>query len=265
MASEAVLANHYSWSQLNMFMRCPRQYYNKYVLNLPQWPVYDMVSGKACHAALEEHNKEVARGHVGLRVKQMLEVGIATIEQTPGIEDLDVPLPQAKDQFQRDVTEPLCEYLVACEVQQLDSERAENETDVERELVWEFEGHTFLGYADLVLPSRVVDYKLLGRAKSAQQIERDGQLTLYGMHLDRPAGFVQLIRGQDRAFYTPQVQTPAIREGVLASIRSTIKSIDICKQTGHWPMTDSTNWSCSVGRCQFWQRCFSSTAAFQKE
>lgn len=45
--------NVFSFSRLNMFENCPRRFYYKYVLQLPEAVTVPLLLGKACHKAIE--------------------------------------------------------------------------------------------------------------------------------------------------------------------------------------------------------------------
>lgn len=252
-----ILTPHLSWSQIRLFQSCPRAYYNKYVLGLPQRPVYALVSGKSLHRGLELHNRELARNRPGMKTKDIVDASVAAFDATEGLEELDVPKTEGRDRLVDDITDPVRSYLADVEPQALDYARPALETDVEREIWFEVAGAKFVGYVDVVLPKLVVDYKLLGRLKSAQDVERDGQLILYQRVLERPAAFVQLVRGRGKTTLTPQVVAPNVARGVMKGIEDAVRSIEICRQTGHWPMCSSTNWACAAGNCEFYRKCFS--------
>jgi len=125
---------------------------------------------------------------------------------------------------------------------------------VEKLVEAEVNGHKFVAYIDVQLPDRLVDYKLLGKRKSAAEVLRDPQLVLYKHLVGLPAGFVQLVRGREQADYAEAQPSPAIAAGVLSWITETAKQIEAAKVSGIWPRTAPTNWMCN--NCPFFGRCF---------
>lgn len=245
---------HYSWSQVNLFLRCPRRYFLQYIERLPMRPVYVLESGKAMHAGLEEHNLELARGKKGLTSKQAVDCAVATFQ---AVEELDMPRGKATDQLVKEIAPPVCHYLHFTEEEELGSEVPLSEEDVEREVWFEVAGQPFVGYVDLTLPSKILDYKLLKRRKSAADVERDGQGTLYRRALGKPFAFVQCLRGKEVAELTPQVQAEHVERGVYAAVEDAVRSIEAAKASGHFPRCDPTSWACSERWCPFYRKCFS--------
>lgn len=245
---------HYSWSQVSLWLRCPRRYYYQYIDRLPMRPVYALCSGKALHVGMEEHNRALVAGK-RLPAKDIVEAGVAHLELDEAITELERP--DWKDDFVREVTPPAGHYVAYTEAEQLGSEAPVELEDVEREIWFEVAGQPFLGYVDLVLPSRLLDYKFLGRRKSAQDVMFDGQLTLYRQVLGREAGFVQCIRKREVAEYTPQVQSEHVTRGVVAAVEDAVKSIEAAKVSGLFPRCDPKSWACSEAMCPFWRKCFS--------
>lgn len=257
MARNHIDKPHYSWSQVSLFMRCPRRYYYQYVERIPMRPIYVLESGKAMHAGLEEHNRELAHGR-GLTSDQAVDCAVARFESNEHLGELDVPRGEATDRLVKDIAPPVCHYLNFTEREELGSEVPISEDDVEREVWFDVAGASrpFVGYIDLALPSTILDYKLIGRRKSAQDVERDGQLTLYSTVLDRPAGFIQCLRGKEVAEYTPQRQEEHVRRGVLAAIEDNVKSLEAALASGHFPRCDPTSWGCSQKWCPFFRKCY---------
>ncbi|MFA4972355.1 MAG: PD-(D/E)XK nuclease family protein [bacterium] len=254
-----VLAPHLSWSQISLFMRCAKAYYEKYIMCAPQRPTYSLLSGKSVHKGLELHNRELARNRPGMKVKDIVDASVAAFDAAPDLAELDVPAAKGRDQLVEDITDPVRSYLADVEPKDLDYAKPAAEGDVEKEVWFEVAGQKFVGYVDVVLPGLVVDYKLLGRLKSAQDVEKDGQLVLYSRALQRPAAFVQLVRGRARTTLTKQTISPAVSRGVMKSIEDAVRSIEIAKQTGHWPQCDAKNWMCGPTTCEYFRKCYAGT------
>ena len=246
--------DHKSISQINEYSMCARHYYYHRVVGSYMPPYFKPTSGKLLHDGLEAHNKERVRGRKGLTTSQVLEVAVTGLEQMENVADLDLPLGKAKDQLVLDGTPPVGRYLGITE--RVFGEVPVSEDDVERFMEFEFDGHKFVGYADLVLPSRILDYKLVGRRKSAKEVLIDPQLHLYTHTLKKPASFVQLVRGKEVAEHTPQPEDERVASGVLGWIADTAKAIDTSKETGVWPRCSPGHWKCSKGYCPFYNRCW---------
>lgn len=247
---------HYSVSQLNEFARCPYQYYLHRIEGVPFQPKYDLESGKAVHAGLEEHNRERARGRKGLVQKQIVERAVTYIEELKdtGVE-LDVNWDDAKDRVAKETRPPVGRYLTKTQLDDLEDMCPTSEDQIERLIEFTLSGHTFVGYLDLVLPKSIVDYKLIGKRKSANEVRFDPQLHIYTHALQLPGGLVEMVRGKETAAWTPQPQEDAIRRGVLKWAEETVRAIERAKKTGDFPPTSPVNWWCGQ-RCAYSDRCF---------
>jgi len=242
--------DHFSISQVNEFARCARYYYYHRIRGMPLRPLYDLASGKALHAGLEEHNKERVK-HGGLRPRQILEVAVANLEAMPDVSELDVTLGEAKDQLAKDSLPPTATYVESTE---RDLPAPTSDEHVEKLIEAKVGDRPFVAYIDVQLPDRLIDYKLLGRRKSATEVLRDPQLVLYRHLVGLPAGFVQLVRGREQADYAEAQPSPAITAGVLNWIIDTVKQIEAAKVSGIWPRCSPVSWMCNS--CVFFNRCF---------
>lgn len=251
---DAIDKPHLSWSQVQMFMKCPRCWFHKYIEKIPMRPLYIMASGSAVHKGLELHNTELIKGGRGLSAKDMVEAAVTELEckvQNEG--ELDVPVDKAKDKLVADALPALSHYRAFTERDVIDCIEG-----VEQEVWFQVAGEDFLGYVDLVTSAGIIDYKLVGRMKAGADVKYDGQLTLYTEHLKKPAGFLQMVRRKEQAQWTPQEQAPHERAGVLDAIASTVLAIRECKKSGVFPRCDPRQWWCGE-RCPFSRLCFPST------
>lgn len=247
---------HLSWSQVSLFQRCPRRYYYQYIERLPMRPVYALASGKAMHAGLEQHHLELVRGVGGLSSEAIVDCAVAHFEGQEDVGELEIAKGKATDLLVKEIAPPVCHYVNFTEREELGREVPVAEDDVEREIWFEVAGEPFVGYVDLVLPSTVLDYKLLGRRKTAQDVERDGQGVLYRRALGKPFAFVQCLRGKEVSELTQQVTAEHVERGIYAAIEDAVRSIAVAKQTGHFPRCDPKSWACSEKWCPFFRKCY---------
>jgi hypothetical protein len=245
---------HYSISQLQEHERCPRYYYYNRIEGRWVRPVYNLAAGKAMHRGLELHNLELAKGAAGLSVKDMIEIGITHMESAEDKDEMDMPFAKAKDKFAVDGTPPAGKYRTITERKVLEAGDI-SEEGVEQFVETEIAGHKVVGFLDLVLPGIIVDYKLIGKRKSAAQVERDPQLVLYEHILKRPGSFVQLIKGRETAEFTKRKSSAQVTAGVLAWVADRIEAIERDKKTGVFPRVHPASWVCGP-RCPFFQDCF---------
>jgi len=246
------LPEHLSWSQIWLYSTCPRLYYYRYIERLETQPLYVLSSGRAIHAGLEAHNLSLARGGAGLSCADIIDIGVADLAT---LDDIDIGKEKAIAQFQSEAINPVTRYLYWTQREDLGGATPITEDDVEREIWFKVGGSLFLGYVDLVLPDRFVDYKFVGRWKYQTDVDHDGQLAIYGEVLKRPGCFVQLLRRREDVKVAYPSESADVRKKVLLWVDSQVAAIAQSKQTGLFPRCQPSHWKCQAGKCEFFDRC----------
>ena len=65
---------HLSVTQLRMYLRCPLQYYFRYICGLKIPPTGDITLGRTVHAALEENYRQKVETHRDLPLDQVYDI-----------------------------------------------------------------------------------------------------------------------------------------------------------------------------------------------
>ena len=166
---------HLSVTQLKMYLRCPLQYYFRYVCGLKVPPTGGMTLGRTVHSALEKNYRQKIETHEDLPLEQVhdffgdrwdQEAQLTLFQggEEPG---------QLKDQGIRLLG--VYHEKIAPQVQPV---------EVEREFLIDT-GATELplnGYIDLIDDrGTIIDHKTTKRSFPADTAERDLQLTAYAM------------------------------------------------------------------------------------
>jgi len=245
---------YYSLSRLHCFSRCPRQYYYRYVEQRPEPLKYSLLSGAALHKGLEVHNQRRFKEGKKSGLKEILEVAREFVRyhyHEGEHEGEELPEADCVDRLVKEGKPPTDKYCKEVEQEAVGSQIVEA---IEAEMKWEFEGEPFLGYADLVLSGVVIDYKFLSRRHNKDALIYSPQLNLYVVHYQRPAAYIQLLRGKDFASFEVAETTEESQRLTLDWVRDTIKAIKVAKQTGHFPRREAASWECKS--CVFRDRCF---------
>ena len=83
------MIDHISHTQIEMMLRCPRQYYYRYVLGLKIPTSYMLALGSACHIAWEHNYRQKVLSGVDLALPTVLEVYADAFERKTAEEEID--------------------------------------------------------------------------------------------------------------------------------------------------------------------------------
>jgi len=167
---------HYSWSQINMFRRCPLQYKFRYVDGLRRPPTSPLILGTSVHKGVEINMKEKFKTKKPAKLNSVLDAFSTTFDaakkecdfegKNPGtVKDMGVAMSKAHYEKIAPSLMPMAEpelffSLVVPEVK-----------------------IPIIGYIDVVAKvaggDGVGDTKTTGRAKKQFDVDSDGQLTIY--------------------------------------------------------------------------------------
>lgn len=241
--------DHVSVSQIRMYLRCPAQYYFRYVLGLKIPPPGAAVLGRAVHRGLEFYFREKLACPEGPPIGEVLEAFDAAFEAERQDADWrDDDPAKAKDDGVRLLRlhhEDVARHLVPAAV--------------ERRVEIPLAGTTLLGFIDLeTCGGLIVDHKTVARTPPENKAQEDVQLSAYALaylavHERLPAGVRLdfLVRGKQPKIVTrPAVRTmrdverfAKLASGVAAAIRAGV----------FYPNPDS--FMCTPGSCGYWEEC----------
>jgi CRISPR/Cas system-associated exonuclease Cas4 (RecB family) len=180
MVTKTLPKEHLSYSQVNMFLRCPKQYYYRYLEGLVMPPSGSLVLGSSGHKSLEHNYSQKIDTKKDLKAKEVLEYFDATFEEQAK-EDVDwgdKKKGDYKDAGARTLKKYQKDYAPA-----IQPEAVEQEFNIELENA----DYTLKGYIDLITEGGdIVDHKISGRKPS--NID-DKQLTVYRLAYKELNGF----------------------------------------------------------------------------
>lgn len=249
MFPETQVQDHVSVTQIRMYMRCPAQYYFRYVLGLKIPPPGATVLGRAVHKGLEFYFREKLDRPEGPPIGQVLEVYAAAFEaESPEADWRDDDPARAKDDgvaLLRLHHEEVARHLVPAAV--------------ERRVEIPLAGTVLLGFIDLeTRDGLIVDHKTVSRTPPEGKAQEDIQLSAYALaylcaHQTLPAGVRLdfLVRAKQPKIVTRSAartmrdveRFAKLASGVAAAIRADV----------FYPNPD--NFMCSPGACGYWEEC----------
>jgi len=166
---------HLSISQINTYLRCPLQYYWRYVEGLKIPPASAVIFGLATHAALEHnyrHKKETGEDRPVEEVQEVF------------AQEFDRLAPQAQWEEGEKPGEVKDEGIKTTELYMREVAPETYPALVEEPFEIQFENveYTLKGVVDIIqYDGTIVDTKTSKRSPSAEQLDKDLQLTAYSL------------------------------------------------------------------------------------
>lgn len=249
----ALPKSHISISQVNTYLRCPLQYYWRYVENLRIPPPSAVTFGRATHAAIEHNYRHKMMTGSDVPVKEAQEAFAYAFDQmAPETQFEEGESPGAlKDEGVR------CTALYMTEVAP-----AVQPVAVEEEFELEFENteHTLKGVVDLIDASgTIIDTKTTKRAPAADTLERDLQLTTYSLGYRTLKGEAEAGLRMDHIVRTKQPKIVSLSAGPRSEreIQRLLKIIAYVARAIRdqlfYPQVH--NFTCNPAGCGYWLVC----------
>ncbi len=244
----AIPKQYVSHTQVEMYLRCPRQYEYRYIEGLIRPPAVALIEGSAMHYALETNNAQKITSHEDMPAKQVVECFADTfLTRANEIEDWE---DQTADTVIERGKGMIDEYIggVAKEIQP---------TAVEKEfrVDLDVDGNTVpvVGYIDIEQAETISDYKICAKAKSQAEADNSLQLTLYGAATQKPkAEYICLCKTKTPKTIRVSTDLTAQRAQWAAVVYAeVIRAIS----KGVFPPCDPANWCCSERFCGYWKLC----------
>lgn len=263
-----------SYSQVAMFMRCPKQWEHRYVMGLKRPPPgVDAAMGIAAHKSAEMNLASKMQNGQALTVAEAEALArdeLARVWEGDAARDIDPVLLDAEDKARGatvvkgeaiDMTVKLARVHHS-EVATLITKPVA----VELPFRYAVEGlaKDVIGYID-VLEERnglaVRDLKTRSRKPDENAADRDIQLSTYGLAIlaERgtiPSAFyvdtiVKRAKGLPEPFTQRTTRTRAELQTTVDRLRLTVAAMD----SGLYPPTTPDNWCCSEKWCGYWDVC----------
>lgn len=245
--------NHLSVSQINTYLRCPLQYYFRYVRGIIIPPKAVLVLGGSVHKALEHNYRQKVKSHKDLKVKEVLEC----FDQAFKDREKEVEWKketEKKEEFKSQGMKLLEKYQeeIAPTIQPLIVEQ-------KYEIRLEGLNQTFLAFLDLIDMAKVInDHKTTMRTPSFISSDHNIQLIAYSMVYRTETEEIEL---KSRVHYLVKTKEPKIvalekkvsnREiqRFLKTVSSVAKAIN---EENFYP--NPHNFMCTNTGCGYWDIC----------
>ncbi len=243
-----------SYSRLNMFKRCAKQYYYRYPMGLIIPPKWVMTGGKVGHSVLEYNNLQKMVTGKDISTKESSEYFVN--EWDKALEEEEVVFGKDKPLDARDkVRKTLDNYI------ENNPDKEDIPVEVEQEFNIKVNDIPVKGFIDVTFKDKLKDYKFSGRSPSAIDLHNNSQISLYAVQHQLDKGFLPQLYFDYMIFTkTPKKEiimiqrTPEMLERAMDDLTETTKLLEISYQTGLFPR-NSNGWHCGPEYCGYWDKC----------
>lgn len=259
--------DHISISQINTFSMCELQYYFSYIMGIKAPPKAAMTVGTATHRGVE-HMYSAIKDTGNYLCSNAMDVARDYIVKDPETTDWEAISPSTLKEIRGTAIDRSVKMVKAYD-------KAGYADDVEQKQILGVEAKadvTFrsdgcntpphiIGYADLVLADKVIDFKTSSRKISSPTGQHFLQNGFYAMAFDKNSSAIHSISCNAKAtsaqasdFEVPMIGMQVLRD-VIQIFWDKIKTTE---QSGNWMPTGMTHqWACSycgygrTGKCPF--------------
>jgi hypothetical protein len=250
--------DHISYSQINMYKRCPKQYYFRYFEDRIIPPKWIMVAGKAGHNTMEFNNKyKMESGH-DEKISTVIDYLANSWDEEKDKHETITYSKIKPGEVVSKISKPVIKYFTDGAFER------DIPTGVEKEFRLNFEGidTEVMGYIDVEYEDGVYDYKFSQRKPSIQQIATSDQLKMYAVSyliekriLPKRLGYTYFIPTKDpqaNVYNIPMIEK--FIENFMSDLKEAIISISNSTRSGVFPR-NSASFMCSPEGCGYWDIC----------
>jgi len=244
---------HMSYSSISLYMRCPTQWYFRYVEGLKIPPAVSMVQGTAVHTAAEVNYRQKLNTYEDEDLATVLDVAHDTF--VSGTEECDWQAEEVDPAVALDETIGLTKVWhrdLAPLVQPVDVERKVEVSDP----TWPV---PLIGYVDVETEDRIIDLKTAGKKKAQADLERDVQSGIYLLE-----GHKRFSAQSFTWHVAIKTKTPASQvltretfdaQRITRLVAHEEKAILASLQSGIFGAALPDAWWCSERMCGYWHVC----------
>ena len=252
-----------SYSQADMYLRCPRQYYFRYIQGKKTPPAVALVEGTSHHASMEEDNLEKKHKGKALSAANLTEIFEVTLDEEMEKASRDCEELKISFDWEGENKERLLQRAKILHLDYAGKWSAKfDPVGVEDTFSREVRGmgtDPFLsfGVTDLTTKTGLWDYKTAGKAKSQGDVDNNLQLSLYswarGM---KSVGFITFVKTQNP--YVQVIESKRTPGQWMWSVQVLAGAVDGIRR-GSFPLTNPgafpPPWHCNERFCGFWNQC----------
>lgn len=246
-------------SQIDTYLRCPQQYYHRYILGKKSAPAVALVEGTTHHATLEMNNLHKMKTGRDVEAKKLHKhfVDVWAVQRKE-VEDWEGEKP--------DAIVKRAEAIIGNYLHRFG--RRYQPEHAERTFCVPIGPVKLLGVIDTqgvltgltpgVKRPTIVDYKTVSRAKTEADLKGSLQLSSYSYEekirtgkVLSDVGFCSLLKKSGDIDWNKTV----VHDGRLAWLRRVVLMVANSISLGNFPPTEPSSWVCSERFCGYWKEC----------
>lgn len=243
-----------SHSSIGMFLRCPRQFFHRYVEGKKEPPGIAMIQGTAAGAGLELNNRHKMAQGEDLPAEKVIECFADKLATEWRV----IPASEQKKEKKDDV---IAQGRTVLGFYMKNIAGNVNPTGAEAGFRLDVQGVPIIGYADMLEAKTLWDYKYVGSRSNYLKrgaVDESMQLTMYsrafappGEEVRKYVGYIALVKDKGEARQLLSSRTLEDWRDLEDLVVSVAKAIS----AGAFPRCDPTNWLCKPQWCGFAKTC----------
>jgi len=244
-----------SFTQLNMFLRCPRQYEFRYIEGLKIPPSGAMIQSKVWHETLEKNYKQKIKSDTDLSLWDMQEYFASRYDETLNNEEINFEEDEDPSKLKDQGVSIVATHhrIIAPRVKPI---TVEEEFCISLGDDFPFE---LKGVWDLIESNgTIVDNKAYSKTPNQDEINKDLQFTVYSLGYRTLKKKIENNLRMDAIIKTKkmkaiQIQTSRTNEDCRWLLRLIEKVAQAIKSGIFYP--DPNGWHCDPRYCGYWEKC----------
>lgn len=245
------MLEHFSITQLNMYLRCPAQYGFRYADGLILPPTGALTKGRAVHKGAEHNYRQKAKTQQDVSLEEIRDVAAAAFDKEAEETAWEKEEDKGRTKDEALMLASLYHQEIAPKVQPL---------FIEHEfIIPTAAGVPLLGYIDVIDDQFIIrDIKTASKAPAESEAAKSLQLTAYAYAFRELVGREETAVALDYLVQTKQPKAVLLKakrnqadiDRLLSIMRSVLTAI---KGGNFYP--NPGNFMCSAKTCGYWERC----------
>lgn len=248
--------DHLSVTQLNMFLRCPKQYEFRYIEGIKIPPSGAMIEGSAYHSTVAgDLNSKLASGKL-LQDSEIADIFSDSFEYhiRKGLllEDEEDYQFEEIDWEERTPGEVKDEGVALAKLYHQKVAGTLNPVEVEQKQFMTVAGIPFVLIADVVESERIIDHKVAKRRQYEDALRTNLQATAYSMFYNRDLEFHYAMKNKTPEIYLSSTHRDESDWTFFMALVE--KVVEVINSGIFFP--NPTGWWCGEKWCGYWPLCY---------
>lgn len=233
-----------SFTQIDMYIRCPQQYQFRYVEGRKEPPAVALVEGGAHHTALETNHEHKLKHQSSLTNSELVDCFVTAFDaRQKEIADWTG--------ITRDTVIGRGEKMLVNYNEQVAPKIVP--VAVEEKVGLEVAGIPVLGYIDVRTARRFIDFKTCSKHRSQNDIDGSLQMMLYALGIKKNEGMIVELNKKTTQTRIHMGTYPHVVIGY--HVARIVSRVAAAISRGDFPPTAPNHWACSEKWCGYFHSC----------